>query len=240
MSCQQLNRTGALCGRCLPDHYPLAYSYDIICIPCPHARWNWIKYITAAYLPLTFFSLILIFFKINTTSSHLFALVYYCQTMSMPALIRGMYEGKYRGTNHFVAIKIYSSLYGVRNLDFFRPFYSDVCLGIGILPTLALDYAIAVYPLLLMIISYQLIVLYDRNCRVVTIMWRPFQVLLSHLKRNWNIRTSIIDAFSTFFLLSNNLLSFAVFLSTYWLQHECTISTETPTTTLWGCSIQLE
>ena len=38
-------------------------------------------------------------------------------------------------------------------------FYTNFCLGIGILPTLALDYVIAVYPLLLTIISYLLIVL---------------------------------------------------------------------------------
>ena len=89
------------------------------------------------------------------------------------------------------------------NLDFFRPFYSDLCLGIGILPTLALDYAIAAYPLLLMIISYLLIVLYDRNYRVITIIWMPFQFFFSLFKRRWAVRASLVDAFSTFFLLSN-------------------------------------
>ena len=95
------------------------------------------------------------------------------------------------------------SIYGIWNLDFFRPFYSDLCLGIGILPTLALDYVIAVYPLLLMIISYLLIVLYDRNYRVVTIMWRPFRLLFSIIRRHWDIKTSVIDAFATFLFLSN-------------------------------------
>ena len=95
------------------------------------------------------------------------------------------------------------SLYGIWNLDFFRPFYSDLCLGIGILPTLALDYAIAVYPLLLMIISYLLIVLYDRNYRVITIIWMSFQFFFSLFERRWAVRASLVDAFSTFFLLSN-------------------------------------
>ena len=53
--CLPLNRTGALCGRCLPDHYPLAYSFNMTCIPCPHVCWNWFRYIMAAYLPLTLF-----------------------------------------------------------------------------------------------------------------------------------------------------------------------------------------
>ena len=63
--------------------------------------------------------------------------------------------------------KLLMSLYAVWNLDFFRPFYSNLCLGIGILPTLALDYAVAVYPLLLVLITYILIVMYNKNYRVV-------------------------------------------------------------------------
>jgi uncharacterized membrane protein (Fun14 family) len=202
--CGPMNRTGTLCGRCLPDHYPLAYSFKINCIRCPNIHWNWARYIMAAYLPLTLFFLIILFFKINTTSSHFFAFVYCSQTLSLPGLAREIFLGTYRKNNTILtAIKAYLSLYGIWNLDFFRPFYSDLCLGIGILPTLALDYAIAVYPLLLMIISYLLIVLYDRNYRVVTIMWRPFRVLTSLFGRNWNIRTTVIDAFATFFFLSN-------------------------------------
>ena len=202
--CQPLNRTGALCGRCLPDHYPFAYSFNMTCIPCPHVRWNWFRYIMAAYLPLTLFYFLVLFFKVNTTSSHLYAVVYYSQLMSMPFIIRGLFVGNLQEKKfsyHLVA-NAFVSLYGIWNLDFCRPFYSDLCLGIGILPTLALDYVIAVYPLLLMIITYLLVVLYDRNYRVVTVMWRPFRFLFSLLKSNWDIRTSLIDSYATFFLLS--------------------------------------
>ena len=65
------------------------------------------------------------------------------------------------------------------------------------------DYAIAVYPLLLMAVTYLLIVLYDNNFKVVTILWRPFRCVSSLFGRNWNIKTSIIDAFGTFLFLSN-------------------------------------
>ncbi len=40
MMCGSMNRAGALCGRCLPDHYPLAYSFNLTCVQCPRARWN--------------------------------------------------------------------------------------------------------------------------------------------------------------------------------------------------------
>ena len=203
--CKSLKRTGTLCGRCLPDHYPLAYSFNMTCIPCPHARWNWFRYIMAAYLPLTLFYLVILFFRINVTSSYLFPVVYICQDLAMPLVLRAFFivldnEDKF---SVFVLTKVLVSVYGIWNLDFFRPFYSDLCLGIGILPTLALDYVIAVYPLLLMMITYFLITLYDNNYRVITIMWTPFRKLFSIFKRNWNVRTSLIDAFATFFFLSN-------------------------------------
>ena len=203
--CLPLKRTGTLCGKCLPGHYPLAYSFSFKCAKCHHIHWNWVRYIMAAYLPLTLFYLIILLFKMNIVSSHLHPVVLFSQGISIPPLARlilltssGTWFAKYLSS-----VKVLLSLYGIWNLDFFRPFYSDLCLGIGILPTLALDYAIAVYPLLLMIISYLLIVLYDRNYRVINIMWRPFQVLLSLFRRNWDIRTSVIDAFSAFFLLTN-------------------------------------
>ena len=203
--CNPMNRTGTLCGRCLPEHYPLAYSYNLTCVRCPNIQWNLAKYIMAAYLPLTLFCLVILFFKINTTSSHLFPLVFYCQQLSQPHIMRIIFSviaNKINSNLYFLS-RVLTSFYAIWNLDFFRPFYSDFCLGIGILPTLALDYAIAVYPLLLVVISYLLIVLYDRNYRVVTIIWRPFQVIFSLFRRNWDIRTSVIDAFASFLFLSN-------------------------------------
>ncbi len=203
--CERWNRAGALCGRCLPDHYPLAYSFNLTCIRCPHARWNWVRYIMAAYLPLTLFYIIVLFFSVSITNSQYFSVVMYAQFLTMPAFYRIIYTYTTYCDHHtFILItNTLASLYGVWNLDFFRPFYSDICLGIGLLPTLALDYVIAVYPLFLMIVSYLLIVLYDKNYRVINVMWRPFKILFSLFRKKWDIRTSVIDAFATFFLLSN-------------------------------------
>ena len=205
MTCKSMNRNGTLCGRCLPGYHPSAYSFNLTCIRCPHVGWDWFRYIMAAYLPLTLFYVIVLFFKINTTSSYLSSIVIYCQAISLPSMIRSsLLTITNNASSSFVlACKVLFSLYGIWSLDFFRLFYSDICLGIGVLPTLALDYVIAIYPLFLMIVSYLLIVLYERNYRVITIPWRPFRVLFSLFRRHWDVRTSVIDAYATFFLLSN-------------------------------------
>ena len=205
-ACDSLNRTGALCGRCKSGHYQyLAHSFNWTCIKCPYARTNWARYIAAAYLPLTVFCILILFFKLNIASSHFYPVVWLTQTISMPVSARFITAAFNNSSTPFgiLATKVFLSIYGIWNLDFFRPFYSDLCLGIDILPTLALDYAIAVYPLLLMAVTYLLIVLYDNNFKVITILWRPFRCVSSLFGRNWNIKTSIIDAFGTFFLLSN-------------------------------------
>ena len=202
--CSTLNKMGILCGQCLPDFSPLAYSFNMTCVPCPHPRWNWLWYIMAAYLPLTLFYLVIILFHVNTMSGHIHAAIIVSQAVSMSIMTR-LVTGYLEHFPYSVAIvaKMILSLYGIWNLDFFRPFYSNLCLGIDILPTLALDYAIAVYPLLLMVVSYLLIALHDRNYRVVTVPWSPFRRLFSLFRRNWDIKSTLVDAFVTFFFLSN-------------------------------------
>ena len=204
--CGPFNRTGTLCGDCKPGQYPLAYSFNLTCIPCPDrdVKWNWLKYIAAAYGPLTFFCLVVLFFKINTVSSHLFPVIFYSQWMSTPALIRIVYLAVQYRPKTFMGTKILLCIYGIWNLDFFRPYYSSFCLGIGVLPTIAIEYAIGVYPLVFIALTYLLILAHDRQYRIVMLLFRPFQILFGIFKRNWNIRTSVLDAFSTFYFLSQN------------------------------------
>lgn len=86
---------------------------------------------------------------------------------------------------------------------FFRSFDLNICLGTGTLETLALDLIVGAFPLMLMVLSYVLIELHDRNFKPLVIVWKPFRVLFGLFRNNWEIRTSLIDAFATFFLLSN-------------------------------------
>ena len=209
--CALFNRAGALCGECLPEYYPLAYSYNLSCVNCSHIGWNWGRYIMAAYLPLTLFCFFIFFFRLNAVTSHLHSVILCGQFMSMPAFLRVLLLTTSTHPKYLLFIKIAFSFYGIWNLDFFRPFYSDICLGIGPLPTLALDYAIAVYPLLLMIVIHLLMKLHDRNYRVIVFMWRPFRVFLVFFRKNWNVKSSVIDSCVTFYFLSSTKLFSATF-----------------------------
>ena len=76
-------------------------------------------------------------------------------------------------------------------------------LDCGSLTVLSLDFIVAVYPLFLMLITYLISVAHDCGVRPVICILKPFKVIFSFYKSNWNVRTCTVDAFSSFMLLSN-------------------------------------
>ncbi len=87
-SCSKYNRAGTLCGKCQDGHYPFVYSLNLTCTECPNRKSNWWKFVLATFLPLTLFYFLILFFKINITSSYLQGFVLCCQVVSMPAIAR--------------------------------------------------------------------------------------------------------------------------------------------------------
>ena len=72
--------------------------------------------------------------------------------------------------------------------------------------------------LVLTIVTYVLIELHAHNFRVIVWVWKPFHRCFARFRQQWDIRTSIIDAFATFLLLSNIKLlsvSFDLLTPTY-------------------------
>ena len=203
IQCGAFNRTGTLCGKCKDGHYPLAHSYDMNCVECPDGKSNWWKFVLAAFLPLTVFHFIVLFFKINVTSSHLHGFVLYSQGISFPAIARIVLLAFRKRRGIEMSLRYIGSFFGIWNLDFFRYIKLGICLPANTLLILALDIAVGMYPLLLMVLTYILIELHDRRIKPVVIIWKPFKVIFHLFHKNWEIKTSLIDAFATFLLLSS-------------------------------------
>ena len=200
--CDRFNRTGTFCGECKSGHRPLVLSYNLSCVHCPDGRSNWWKFILAGFGPLTMFYFFMVLLNINITSSHLHGVVLLSQAISMPALMRILLLSLQTNPRMLQAVKVIIPFYTLWNLDFFRSLIPDICMDLNTVQALAIDYAIALYPLLLIVISYALIALYDNNCLCIKYIWKPFHKIFRLFKNNWNVRTSVIDSFSTFFLLS--------------------------------------
>ena len=201
--CGDFNRNGTLCGECKDGYYPLANSFDMNCVKCPNGKANWWKFALAAFLPLTIFYFIILFFKVNLSSSRLHGFVFFSQCASIPAATRVLFVSSMNAPKIQTSMRYMVSFYEIWNLDFFRSLKHQICLGTDTLQTLTLDIVVGVYPLLLMVLTYLLIELHDRNFKPLVILWKPFGIVFRLFSSNWEIRTSLIDAFATFFLLSN-------------------------------------
>ena len=101
-----------------------------------------------------------------------------------------------------------TTFYGMWNLDFFRFFIPPFCISsdMNTLHTLALEYVVAIYPLLLTVVIYFCIEMYDNGVRVVVCVWRPFHVCFARFRRKWDPKGSVINTFATFLLLSYSKL----------------------------------
>ena len=112
--------------------------------------------------------------------------------------------------NHYYAtlsvpLKVTTSIFCVVNLDFFRLVYPPFCLhpNANIFQILSLDYLVALYPFLLIFMSYVLVTAYDKRYRLVVWMWRPVQRCVHCHRNTLNICTSLIEIFATFILFSS-------------------------------------
>ena len=202
-TCEEYNRDSTLCGACKSGYSPLVYSYELKCMNCTGMTYNWIKYIAVAYIPLTFFFLFVVLFRLNGTSPLLRGFITVCQGFVSPVTLRvGLKTSIKKSFLFDTALKVTGSIYGIWNLDFFRLVVPPICLNISPLQALVLDYAIAFYPLLLIVLTYALISLHSRDVRIVVYLWKPFQKIFHSIKQDWDMEGSIVKAFATFFLLS--------------------------------------
>ena len=197
------NRTGQLCSKCTEGYAPSAYSYGLQCADCTNYHNNWIKYLLIAYLPVTALYLVVIVFQLNATSPSMSACIFVCQLISSPSymsLLSGYLKTQPDPTSFDnVIFKIVIFMYGIWNLDFYR-MDGSLCLHprISALQVIAIDYAIALYPLVLIFVTYALVQVHDRST-IVELVWKPLRQCFTWIKIT-NI--SFINVFSTFFLLS--------------------------------------
>ena len=210
--CNRTARTGQLCGRCQTGYAPPVYSYELDCVQCISGHnaivKSWAKYIVIAFLPLTIFFIIVVAFHISATSPSLNAFIFISQLLTAPVLTRIYIPVLIKDiplpdSTRYFSIVLYS-LYGIWNLDFFRTFYDSFCVhpSMSILSVFALDYVIAAYPLFLITVTYILVKLHDHNFKFIIWLWKPFRRCFIRFRRHWDVKTSLIDAFATFFLLS--------------------------------------
>ncbi len=65
-----------------------------------------------------------------------------------------------------------------------------------------MDYIVAFYPFVLILLTYMLVTMYDRHYRILVWMWKPFKWCSQYYLREWKIGTSLMEIFASFIQLS--------------------------------------
>ena len=211
--CYRFHREGQLCGACREDHIPQIYTFDFSCKRCSDSGNDWIFLILLAFGPITLFYIFAIFFKFNANSPNIHAYVLIAHLIYSPQILR-FYSVQY---DRHIVDKLFIFTYGIWNFDFLSVFHSKLCTPLTTLQALALGYVAPCYALLLIIITYAIIELHSRGCKVMVLLSSIFQECARRLNiMRSNDKASVIDVFATFLLLSyNRILSTHIDLLMY-------------------------
>ena len=212
-------RTGRLCAQCIDGHGPPVYSYSMQCIPCsPEVVRDSIVWFLVSFLPLTVFCLTIITLRISVARPPMSTFILVSQVMSAPqylAFFLRPHTASKLVTHSFheYSWKSFATFYGFWNLDIFRSFYPQMCLSqnMSTLQAHFLEYAIALFPLAILMLIVLSVRFYNRGNRAIFFICRPIHSCLARFRRTIDTRNSLIDAFATFIILSLSKIGYTSF-----------------------------
>ncbi len=149
------------------------------------------------YIPLTVFVVLVIAFRLSVNSGLMVVYV----TLSQLMISRNLAK-LYLSIHNDMSFKITFTLYSIWNLELFYAFLPDLSLhpNLYALQVLALDYVLAVYPMLMVILTYLVVFLHGRS-RLVVCLCKPFYIFFHRFRKEWDIGNSLVASFATLILL---------------------------------------
>ena len=214
MSCGAWKRKGTLCSQCRQGYGVPLYSYYLECVECKNFRVTELfKFLAVSLLPLTAMCILVTLFHLNILCPPWSVFVLMAQIISALPLLQAAFEYDRLKKEDTTVETLSATLYGPWNLDFFRALYDSICISphITSLQSAAIEGSIGLYPLVLLCVLYSVVKLHDRGSRVFVMLWKPFHILLSRFRQKLNLKSSLIDTFATFILLSYTKICITAF-----------------------------
>ena len=198
--CEDIYRKGTVCGKCMSGYTVSVNTYDLKCVPDKEC--NWFLSLLAVFGPLTIFYLIVFLFRINAAAPYISLVILLAQVISTKPVANVFLSRNISKSN--IANKFLISLHSVWNLDVLQVYMPSMCLGnhFGNFEVLAFQYLIALYPLILVLVTYALAELHARQWWCVYWLLWPIVKLFKVLRISIDPMRSIMNTFATFVLLS--------------------------------------
>ena len=218
---QHMNRRGNLCSQCNKCYALPVYSYTLGCVKCKDYKYNWIAYLAVVYIPLTLFYIDVAMFSINFTSPTLSGVITFFQIAANPGVVQLIIQEL--NVKHSPVMDISISFASLWNLDFFRKYYK-FCLypNASALLIMSLELPVAVFPLVLIGVTFAMVKLHDQNIKPFVVGWKIIRKLLKPVRRN--VKTSLVEVFASFIYLSCSRL----LLASLYILMPCTMYSYNP------------
>ena len=241
------HREGTLCSKC-EDGYSVAInSLYLSCVSCDEATiaQGWTALMALEFFPLTVMVIVIAIININLNQGSLNAFILFCQmlvSISKVSFYTSWVSSSFINCTKFDE---YSDIYPDKNAEllnlFFYPLsiwnldfinflgestlskgYYSICISRSTTPLGAISfwYLIAFYPVLLLIVFYVCIVLYEKGYRCVVLFIRPVHRVLAQFWRMFKIQPSLTHSVASVYTLCFTLLTAVSIKILFPIQHK--------------------
>ena len=213
--CGPYKRKGLLCGRCIDGYGPPVYSFGMKCVNCskystPYAI---CLYLLLECIPITVFFICAVTFRLNIMAGPLLGYAIFCQTYAF-GVQRYMYIYLHIISHVSAPLQVLLDcsmmLSAIWILQFLKFVVPAICISEKLtgIQVQMLGLVTPIYLIVLVILTCTLMELHARNYRIVTIVWKPFSMVLTKMNVVLSTKDAIIHAFSTSILLSAYTLNY--------------------------------
>ena len=202
-----LDCTDSRTGKCTHG-YGVPINQLDMCVQCDQnlSLPGWM-FILVQLLPVTVVVLIIIIFNIQLTNGYMIGVVFYYQMISVVypnlSLNLAIDSNDYNINCPINNTKWYIMPCNIFNLDFLTFLSHPLCITPHMTPLQAISfwYIIPTYPLVLLLLIYTWITMYDKGFRCVVTITRPLHRLLARFWHMTNIEPSLIHSIASIYLL---------------------------------------
>ena len=215
---------GTLCGQCIDGYSVAINSPYMSCVPCDSSATvykGWALLIALDFIPITVMVAIIAVLNVNLNQGSLSGYIFLCQMITIPFPSVGYpswlvsdapaiyYDFRFLFF-FLLPLTIWNIGFIYYPSYFFLSYYYDtqynplsICISQSTTPLayLLFWYVISFYPLLLTLLTYCVIVMYDKGYRCVVCVVRPFHRLLARLWRQFGIQPSLSHTVASLYTL---------------------------------------
>ena len=217
--CNHLNRAveSGRCGHCTNGTGPSIGTVGIQCVECSPV--NILYHILLRYLPATAVFLLVFIVQIDVTSAPMALYVLYCNALVLffQTPFGYLITFAFSTTSYKYIMKVFLTLNSIWSFDPLFFLSPPLCLSPHMedINRMYIEFLATLYPFLLLFLAFVLVELHAKDFRPVVVVWKPILHKLIRFRREWNPKSSLVQAFATLFFLSYAKLIFLTTMPFY-------------------------